>query len=66
MPKNKNDAPEPDNFTRLLGHLKEDTLAARLVAARIAAKDDPRKAMENVLQERLKELKDQNDPDHKA
>lgn len=66
MPENKNETSQPDNLTRLLGHLKPDSLAARLVAARAAAPDDYRKAMRDVLQGRLKELKEKDDPDHKA
>lgn len=51
------------NLERLQGHLKKDSLAAHLVAARIAAGDaDPRPALQKAMSERIDALKDKYEP----
>jgi hypothetical protein len=51
------------NLARLLGHLKEGSLAANLVAARIAAGDgDPRPALRKAVFDRIDALKAKHDP----
>jgi hypothetical protein len=55
------------NLQRLLTHLKPDSLAARLVAARIEnEKGEPKEALAAILKARLDELKSKYDPDRKT
>lgn len=50
------------NLARLQGHLKEGSLAANLVAARIAAVDgDPRPALREAMLDRIDALKAKHD-----
>ncbi|RVI34230.1 hypothetical protein [Sinorhizobium meliloti] len=52
----------PSNLERLQGHLKKDSLAANLVAARIAAGDaDPRPALRKAMFDRIDALKAKHD-----
>ena len=53
----------PENIDRLLRHLPEDSLAARLVLARNAPGAAPRDAMKAVLRERVKLARRGLDPD---
>lgn len=51
------------NLARLQGHLKEGSLAAELVAARIAAGDsDPRPPLRKAMLDRIDALKAKHDP----
>lgn len=51
------------NLARLQGHLKEGSLAAELVAARIAAGDaDPRPLLRKAMLDRIDALKAKHDP----
>ena len=51
------------NLARLQGHLKEGSLAAELVAARIAAGDgDPRPPVRKAKLDRIDALKAKHDP----
>ncbi|NUU41571.1 hypothetical protein [Tardiphaga robiniae] len=51
------------NLARLQGHLKEGSLAAGLVAARIAAGDgDPRPLLRKAMFDRIDALKAKHDP----
>jgi hypothetical protein len=55
------------NLQRLLTHLKPDSLAARLVTARIEnEKGEPKDALVAILKARLDELKSKHDPDRKS
>lgn len=50
------------NLSRLQGHLKEDSFAAELVAARIAAGDgDPRPLLRKAMLDRIDALKAKHD-----
>jgi hypothetical protein len=51
------------NLARLQGHLKEGSLAAKLVAARIAAGcGDPRPPVRTAMLDRVDALKAKHDP----
>ncbi|MHC2424244.1 hypothetical protein ACVII1_007245 [Bradyrhizobium elkanii] len=51
------------NLARLQGHLKVGSLAAELVAARIAAGDgDPRPPLRKAMLDRIDALKAKHDP----
>lgn len=51
------------NLARLQGHLKEGSLAAELVAARVAASDgDPRPHLRKAMLDRIDALKAKHDP----
>lgn len=50
----------PDNFSRLLGHLKEESLAARLVQAHRGA-DEPNAAISKIIDTRLEEVREELD-----
>jgi hypothetical protein len=51
------------NLARLQGHLKDGSLAAELVAARIAAGDgDPRPPLRKAMLDRIEALKAKHDP----
>ncbi|MGN6285526.1 MAG: hypothetical protein ACTHM2_10285 [Afipia sp.] len=51
------------NLERLQGHLKDGSLAAELVAARIAAGDgDPRPPLRKAMLDRIAALKAKHDP----
>lgn len=51
------------NLARLQGHLKVGSLAAELVAARIAAGDgDPRPSLRKAMLDRIDALKAKHDP----
>ena len=53
------DHPEPQrNLERLLEHLEEGSLAAKLVEAYRGSESDPSRNMKTVLEERLKKLKE--------
>jgi hypothetical protein len=53
-----NETESPDNFDRLLKHLKDDSLAARIVRARRKPDTtDPAGAMKEVLRDRLAQLR---------
>lgn len=49
------------NLERLRAHLKKDSLAERLVAARIERRDDA-EALGNVIKARIEELGRKHDP----
>ena len=52
------------NLERLLTHLDANSLAARLVAARMANPHaDPKEVLGRVIKARLDELKSKNEPD---
>ena len=53
------EADPKDNVDRLLGHLKDDSLAARLVRAHRAPQaGDPAAPMKAILTERLEQVKE--------
>jgi hypothetical protein len=56
----------PNNFARLSGHLKEGSLAARLVAAYVAAPaGEGEAALQALMKERINEIAQTYDqPDH--
>ena len=52
------DTKSPDNFDRLLTHLKDGSLAARLVQThRTPDTDNPAESMRDLLKERLKQVR---------
>ena len=54
---------EPTNLERLHAHLKKDSLAEKLVAARFAAGNaNPLPAMQTVVLNRVEELKRKHEP----
>lgn len=65
---NEGEAPQ-DNLERLRSHLKKDSLAERLVSARIGARaTDPRPGLRKVMLDRIEELRRQYEslPDHET
>jgi hypothetical protein len=57
------DGPPPTNLERLSSNLKKDSLAEKLVTARIAAgNDDPQPSLRKVILDRVEELKRKHEP----
>jgi hypothetical protein len=63
MTTDEQQAAPPSNLERLQAHLKQDSLAERLVAAGIAAGNAaPQPALRKVITDRLEEIKRKHDP----